>query len=63
MNDWEVIAKSRALSQELSDLFAADQRHRKRGYVVWSDLKQHQERLARVHEIKEELAKLARRKK
>jgi hypothetical protein len=63
MYDWEVIAKSRALSQELSDLVAADQKHRTRGYVVWSDLKQHQERLVRVHEIKEELAKLARRKK
>jgi hypothetical protein len=64
MYDWEVMARSRALRQELFDLVAADQKHRTRNFhVVWSDLKQHQDRLARVHEIKEELAKLARRKK
>ena len=62
MYDREVIAKSRALRRELSDLVAADQEHRTRGYVIWSDQKQHQERLARVHEIKAELPKLARRK-
>jgi hypothetical protein len=63
MYDWEVMARSRVLHKELLDLVAADQKHRTRNsHVVWSDLKQHQDRLARVNEIKEELAKLAHRR-
>ena len=61
MSDQEMLMKARALRQELSDLLAADHKHRTRGlYVVSSDQKQHQDRLARVQEIKEELAKMTR---
>ena len=50
-----------ALRKEISDLLAADKAHRVRGSIVgWDDRKQHEARLTRIQEIKEQLDKLAR---
>ena len=52
------------LRQEISALIAADKENRIRGsFVGWNDRKQHDIRLTRIQEIKEELQKLTRRKK
>ena len=49
----------RALRQEISELVATDREHGIRGsFVAWEDRKQHDARLARIQEIKEQLAAL-----
>jgi hypothetical protein len=50
-----VQARIEKLRQEISALIAADKENRVRGSLIgWEDRKQHETRLARIQEIKEE---------
>ena len=61
----EVRKRIQELRQEIETLRKLDQEQRlsRESQVPWDALKQHDARLARMYEIKEELDKLGRRRK